>query len=95
MTNIFNGHVVKEAKKPLFNKKFNKGEAPYAISDKKIKVTLVKGTIGCLEDQIKTVEALGLTKIRSYKIHSDNEAIRGMIFKVKHLVKVEEVGGDK
>ncbi len=95
MAKIFNGHVVREAKSPLFKKKLKKGEAPYEVGDKKIKVTLVKGTIGCLEDQIKTVEALGLTKIRSYKIHSDNDAIRGMVFKVKHLVEVEEVGGEK
>ena len=57
----------------------------------KIKVTLVKSTIGCLEKQKKTVQALGLHKIRSSAIHEDNAAIRGMIFVVKHLVKVEPV----
>lgn len=57
----------------------------------KIKVTLVKSTIGCLEKQKKTVQALGLHKIRSSAIHGDNAAIRGMIFVVKHLVKVEPV----
>ncbi len=57
----------------------------------KIKVTLVKSTIGCLEKQKKTVEALGLKKIRSSAVHNDNAAIRGMIFVVKHLVKVEPV----
>lgn len=45
----------------------------------KIKVTLVKSTIGCLEKQKKTVQALGLHKIRSSAIHEDNAAIRGMI----------------
>ncbi len=57
----------------------------------KIKVTLVKSTIGCLDKQKKTVQALGLKKIRSSAIHNDTPAIRGMIFVVKHLVKVEPV----
>ena len=57
----------------------------------KIKVTLVKSTIGCLQKQKATVEALGLNKIRSSKIHDDNEVIRGMISKVSHLVKVEAI----
>lgn len=56
-----------------------------------LKITLVKSTIGCLQNQIDTVKALGLKKIRSEVIHDDNPAIRGMIFRVKHLVKVEEV----
>ncbi len=57
----------------------------------KIKVTLVKSTIGSLVKHKKTVEALGLKKIGSSAIHNDNDAIRGMIFVVKHLVKVETV----
>ncbi|MGI6151908.1 MAG: 50S ribosomal protein L30 [Christensenellales bacterium] len=57
----------------------------------KLKITLVKSTIGALKDQKATVQALGLRKIRSEVIHEDTPAIRGMIFKVKHLVKVEEV----
>lgn len=61
------------------------------MAENKIKVTLVKSTIGCLEKQKKTVEALGLKKIRSSKIHNDTPAIRGMLFVVKHLVKVEPV----
>ena len=95
MTRILNGHVVKEAKAPLYKQKVEKGFRPYEVSNKQIKVTLVKSPIACLKDQKHTVQALGLTKIRSFKIHNDNDAIRGMIFKVKHLVKVEEVGGDK
>ena len=57
----------------------------------KIKVTLVKSTIGCKQDQIATVKALGLKKIRDEKIHEDNAQIKGMVNKVCHLVKVEEV----
>ena len=51
---------------------------------KKLKVTLVRSLIGVLDDQQATVAALGL-------IHNDTPAIRGMLFKVKHLVTVEEV----
>ena len=58
---------------------------------KTLKVTLIKSTIGCKKDQIATVEALGLHKIRHTVEKPDNAAIRGMIFKVKHLVKVEPV----
>ena len=54
-------------------------------------VTLVKSTIGCLKDQQATVKALGLRKVNSTVIKPDNPCIRGMIFKVKHLVKVEEI----
>ena len=57
----------------------------------KIKVTLVKSTIGSKQDQIATVKALGLKKIRDEKIHEDNAQIKGMIYKVCHLVSVEQV----
>ena len=56
----------------------------------KIKVTLVKSTIGCKKDQIATVKALGLRKIRSVVEHNDTPQIRGKINKVSHLVKVED-----
>ncbi len=55
-----------------------------------LKVTLVKSTIGCKKDQIATVEALGLRKLHSSVEKPDNPQIRGMIFKVSHLVAVEE-----
>ena len=56
----------------------------------KIKVTLVKSTIGQVESVKATVAALGLKKIRSSKELDDTACVRGMIAKVKHLVKVEE-----
>ena len=56
----------------------------------KIKVTLVKSTIGQVDSVKATVAALGLKKIRSSKELDDTACIRGMIAKVKHLVKVEE-----
>ena len=57
----------------------------------KLKITLNKSTIACKKNQIATIEALGLKKIRSYVIQPDNPAIRGMIFTVKHMVSVEEI----
>ena len=56
-----------------------------------LKITLKKSVIGCKKDQIATVKALGLKKTNSTVTQPDNAAIRGMIFKVKHLVNVEEV----
>lgn len=56
-----------------------------------LKIELVRSTIGALKDQQATVKALGLHKMHSTVIKPDNPCIRGMIFKVKHLVKVEEV----
>ena len=56
----------------------------------KIKVTLVKSTIGQVDSVKATVAALGLKKIRSSKELDDTPCVRGMIAKVKHLVKVEE-----
>lgn len=55
-----------------------------------LKITLQKSLIGRKQDQIATAKALGLTKIRSSVIKQDNAAMRGMIFKIKHLVSVEE-----
>ena len=57
----------------------------------KIKVKLVKSAIGFPQDQKDTVRALGLNKLNSEIIKDDTEPVRGMIFKVKHLVSVEEV----
>jgi large subunit ribosomal protein L30 len=54
-----------------------------------VKITLIKSTIGCKPDQRATVKALGLNKLQSSTIKEDNDAIKGMIFKIKHLVKVE------
>lgn len=56
-----------------------------------LKVTLVKSTIASIPKHKKTVEALGLRKLHASNIHQDNEAIRGMLHKVRHLVKVEPV----
>ena len=57
----------------------------------KLKVTLMKSTIGRKKDHIATVKALGLKKIRDEKIHEANPTILGMIHKVDYMVKVEEL----
>ncbi len=57
----------------------------------KIKIKLIKSPIGRLESQKKTLKALGLKKLNQTVIKEDNPAIRGMIRKVSHLIKVEEV----
>lgn len=59
-----------------------------------LKITLLKSMSGAKEPQIKTCEALGLHKIGHKVLHQDNDAIRGMINRVSHLVAVEEVEGD-
>ncbi len=56
-----------------------------------LKVTLVKSTIGRKADQIATVKALGLKKIRDVALHNDTPQLRGMVNKVSHLVTVEEI----
>ena len=58
---------------------------------KQLKVTLVKSPIGAIPKQRATVEALGLSKLHKTVTLPDNEAVRGMIWHVNHLVKVEEV----
>jgi large subunit ribosomal protein L30 len=55
-----------------------------------LKIKLVKSPIGYSERQKGTVKALGLKKINDIVEHTDSPVIRGMIFKVSHLVEVEE-----
>ena len=56
-----------------------------------LKVTLKRSIIGRPQNQRDTVKALGLTKINSSVVKPSNEAIKGMINAVSHLVDVEEV----
>lgn len=61
------------------------------MSPTKLKVTQMKSTIGSIENHKRTVRALGLKRIRDSKSHEDTPQIRGMLHKVRHLVRVEEV----
>lgn len=58
---------------------------------KMLKVTYVRSVIGFEKRQVKVIEALGFKKLNTTKIFPDNPCVRGSLFKVKHLVKVEEV----
>ena len=57
----------------------------------KLKITLVKSTIGAIPKHKATVAALGLKKLNKTVEMPDNAAIRGMCKQVQHLVKVEEI----
>ncbi|SDB31862.1 50S ribosomal protein L30 [Eubacterium oxidoreducens] len=57
----------------------------------KLKVTLVKSPIGAIPKHKKTIEALGLKKLNKSVELPNNKAVQGMVFQVKHLVKVEEI----
>lgn len=58
---------------------------------KTLRVTQIRSSIGFPADQLRTLKALGLGKINRSVEQVDNPAVRGMLFKVKHLVKVEEI----
>ena len=58
-----------------------------------LKVTQVRSVIGSKEGHKRTVRALGLKRIRDSRVHEDTPQIRGMVHKVRHLVRVEEVNG--
>lgn len=58
---------------------------------KQIKVTYTKSCIGYNKKQAKILESLGLRKLNDTNILPDNDAVHGMIFKIKHLVSVENI----
>ncbi len=62
-----------------------------ADAKKTLRITQVKSAIGYKADQAATLRALGLGKINRSVDQVDNECVRGMIFKIKHLVEVEEI----
>jgi large subunit ribosomal protein L30 len=57
-----------------------------------LKITQLRSTIGCKQNQRATLKSLGLRKIRQTVEKPDTPQIRGMILTVRHLVTVEEVG---
>ncbi len=58
---------------------------------KRLRITLTRSPIGYAMDQKRTVRALGLSRMHQTVEHADTPTVRGMVFKVQHLVKVEEV----
>ena len=63
---------------------------PKKAKGKALRVTLVKSPIGYKKDQKATVRALGLRRMNQTVEHNDSPAVRGMLNKVSHLIKVEE-----
>jgi large subunit ribosomal protein L30 len=57
----------------------------------RLKVTYVRSVIGQKPDQERTVQALGLRRLHQTVEHEDSPQLRGMVHKVRHLVKVEEL----
>lgn len=57
----------------------------------KLKITLVKSRLVQSQSREQSVEALGLRKLNKTVELPDNDAVRGMVWHVKHLVKVEEI----
>jgi large subunit ribosomal protein L30 len=60
---------------------------------KKIKITQVGSVIDRPVPQKLTIKALGLSRPNRFVVHTDTPQIRGMVKKVHHLVKVEEIEG--
>ena len=60
---------------------------------KQLKITQVVSQLDCLEAQKRTIQALGLGRPNYSVVKKDTPQIRGMINRVKHLVRVEEVNG--
>jgi len=58
---------------------------------KTLRITQVRSGIGLARDQRRTVRALGIKRMHDTVVQADTPTVRGMIFKVKHLVKVEEI----
>lgn len=56
----------------------------------RLRITQIKSGIGYADDQKRTLKALGLKRMNQSVVQDDLPSIRGMIVKVRHLVKVEE-----
>ncbi|HRF13150.1 MAG: 50S ribosomal protein L30 [Candidatus Accumulibacter phosphatis] len=59
------------------------------MTEKKVKVTLVRSLIGTKESHRATVRGLGLRRVNSISVLEDTPAVRGMINKVSYLLKCE------
>jgi large subunit ribosomal protein L30 len=63
------------------------------LSSRKLKVTLTRSTIGLKPGHVRTLEALGLRRIRATVVHDDTPVIRGMIARVSYAVHIEPADG--
>ena len=60
------------------------------MENKKLKIKLIKGVAGTRSDQRATISGLGLRRINQTVELADTPAVRGMVNKVNHLVRIEE-----
>lgn len=59
----------------------------------RLRITYVRSAIGHARDQKATIQALGFRRLQHTVVHSDTPQLRGMLFKVRHLVQVKEENG--
>jgi large subunit ribosomal protein L30 len=59
------------------------------LSSRKLKITLTRSTIGLKPGHVRTLQALGLRRIRATVVHDDTAVIRGMVAKVPYALRVE------
>jgi large subunit ribosomal protein L30 len=64
------------------------------LPSRKLKVTLTRSSIGLKPGHVRTLQALGLRRIRATVVHDDTPVIRGMIARVPYAVRVEPVESD-
>ena len=64
------------------------------MSSRKLKLSLVRSRIGLQPGHVRTLEALGLRRIRASVVHDDTPVIRGMIARVSYAIEVTPVTGD-
>jgi large subunit ribosomal protein L30 len=64
------------------------------LPSRKLRVTLMHSPIGLKPGHVRTLQALGLRRIRATVVHDDTPVIRGMIARVPYAVHVEPVEGD-
>lgn len=62
-----------------------------ALKMSKIKITLVRSTIGLPQNQRRIVKALGFRKLNQNVVHESSPTINGMVHKIKHLVSIEDI----
>jgi len=60
---------------------------------RKLRITYVKSSIGYSQQQKSTIRSLGLKRVGEAVEHKDTPVVRGMVAKVRHLVRIEEIVG--
>jgi len=63
------------------------------MSEGKLRITWVKSSIGYAQRQKRTIRALGFRRLGDVVEQADTPVIRGMVDKVSHLIRVEEIEG--